>query len=72
MQLQYLPKTYLGKFGHVLEEAGEVLQVLGKILRFGVMSYSPHDPNKTPNAQLLENEMDDFRGALKRFIEHKK
>ncbi len=43
------------------EECGEVLQIVGKILRHGYESYNPFDPEKKTNRQLLETELGDLR-----------
>jgi len=39
------------------EECGEVIQIIGKILRHGYESYNPNDSNKTTNRSLLEKEI---------------
>ncbi len=44
----------------LLEEAGEVVQICGKILRNGYDSYNPFDENKTTNKDLLEKELTDL------------
>ena len=41
------------------EECGEVIQVIGKILRHGYDSYHPNDP-ATTNRQLLGRELTDL------------
>lgn len=41
------------------EECGEVVQIIGKILRHGYKSYHPDDPDKTPNSLHLEREIED-------------
>lgn len=41
------------------EECGEVIQIVGKILRHGYESYNPNDPRKTTNRALLEKELGD-------------
>lgn len=46
------------------EEAGEVIQIIGKILRHGYESYNPFDMNRTTNRVLLEREMADFYHAV--------
>lgn len=43
------------------EEMGEVIQIIGKILRHGYDSYSPKDPLQTTNRTLLERELGDVR-----------
>jgi NTP pyrophosphatase (non-canonical NTP hydrolase) len=41
------------------EECGEVIQIVGKILRHGYDSYNPNDEHWTPNRQLLQKELGD-------------
>ena len=41
------------------EEAGEIIQVVGKILRHGLDSYHPDDP-ETTNSMLLTKELTDL------------
>lgn len=43
------------------EEAAEIIQVVGKILRHGYTSYDPNDSNKVTNRVLLRNEIIDLR-----------
>lgn len=42
------------------EEAAEVVQLVGKILRHGYESYHPKDPAKTSNRRLLHGELTDM------------
>lgn len=42
------------------EECGEVVQIIGKILRHGYESYHPDDEEKTPNREHLSNEVADL------------
>ena len=44
----------------LLEEAGEVIQICGKILRHGFDSCNPDDPERKTNRQLLEKEIGHF------------
>lgn len=44
------------------EECGEVIQIIGKILRHGYDNYHPADPNTT-NRRLLEREVIDVLGV---------
>jgi len=46
-------------FGTLSEEAGEVVQVIGKILRFGEKDSHPKTEN-IPNIQLLHSELNDL------------
>jgi hypothetical protein len=45
------------------EECGEVIQIVGKILRHGYESYHPDDPSTT-NRDMLHREVTDVRGVL--------
>jgi hypothetical protein len=45
------------------EECGEVVQLIGKILRHGYTSYHPDDVNMTTNWTLLKGELNDI-GAV--------
>jgi NTP pyrophosphatase (non-canonical NTP hydrolase) len=46
------------------EEAGEIVQMVGKILRHGYESYHPDDPNMTSNRTHLMNELNDLNGVI--------
>jgi hypothetical protein len=46
------------------EECGEVIQVCGKILRYGWESCSPFDERCRPNRVLLERELGDVRAII--------
>jgi hypothetical protein len=46
------------------EEAGEIVQIVGKILRHGYESYHPDSPNGPSNRQMLENEIADFEAVF--------
>lgn len=50
----------------LLEECGEVLQIIGKIQRHGYESYSPDDATKTTNRSLLERELGDLESSITR------
>ncbi|MGR3521928.1 MAG: hypothetical protein ACU0FT_04160 [Paracoccus sp. (in: a-proteobacteria)] len=45
------------------EEAAEVIQIVGKILRHGYESHHPDDPD-TSNRQLLANEIADLSAVI--------
>jgi hypothetical protein len=49
------------------EECGEVVQIVGKILRHGLYSYHPNDPGVS-NAMHLEHEIADVRAAIEILI----
>jgi len=46
------------------EEAGEIVQMVGKILRHGYESYHPNDCDKTTNRILLMSEIKDLIGVV--------
>ena len=46
------------------EEAGEIVQIVGKILRHGYESYHPDDPNKKQNRWILQDEINDLAGVV--------
>lgn len=52
----------------MVEEAGEVSQMLGKILRFGPHSYNPNDPEKLENLDLLGMELDQLCEAHYKYL----
>lgn len=47
----------------LMEECGEVVQVIGKILRHGYDSCNPLDPESPSNRELLERELGDVGAA---------
>jgi NTP pyrophosphatase (non-canonical NTP hydrolase) len=62
---QFLPTTLNAKIAHVLEETGEVSQMIGKIYRFGLTSRNPLKPNDPrDNRRLLLDELWDLRLAI--------
>ena len=46
------------------EECGEVIQVIGKILRHGKESYHPEDSTHTTNREHLQRELGDVLAAI--------
>lgn len=46
------------------EEAGEIVQMVGKILRHGYESYHPEDKEQVTNRVLLRNEINDLMGVV--------
>lgn len=46
------------------EEAAEIIQAVAKLKRHGPMSYNPHDPEKTPNHELMARELGDLIGVM--------
>lgn len=54
----------------LLEECGEVQQIIGKILRHGYESYNPFDKNKVTNRELLEKELGDLEFSVRLMAAH--
>lgn len=52
------------------EEAGEVVQIVGKILRHGYESYHPDDPLQVTNREHLTNEIRDIDGIIYGMLEN--
>lgn len=46
------------------EECGEVVQMVGKTMRFGIDSYSPVDPTRRTNHELLHDEVGDILAGI--------
>lgn len=59
------PEYHLAR---AVEEAGEVSQMLGKILRFGPDSYDPNDPEKVINKILLTQELAQLNKAIANYL----
>lgn len=53
------------------EECAEVVQITQKILRHGYESYSPMDPDGTPNISLLEKELGHVLNAIHLLVDKK-
>jgi len=51
------------------EECGEVIQVIGKILRHGFDDWSPLDETKTTNRENLERELGDLSAVCQRMTD---
>lgn len=70
MKEGYEPKNLLGEMGQVCEEAGEVLQHFGKILRFGIdnVYVNPRSisSKQETNRQAFYRELDDLEACIKR------
>lgn len=56
--------------GGTSEECGEVVQVIGKILRHGLDSYKPTDPQAVANRQNLASELADIAAMTDLLIEN--
>lgn len=46
------------------EECGEVVQIIGKVLRHGYASYHPENPTGPTNRHMLENELGHVMAAI--------
>lgn len=55
----------LERLALLAEEAGEVVQIVNKIIRHGYESCSPFDETGTTNRELLEKEIGDFHFAVR-------
>jgi hypothetical protein len=55
----------------VSEECAEVIQIKEKIMRHGLNSYNPFDPNKVTNHVLFRNEILDLVAMIQILQEHK-
>lgn len=53
----------------LLEECGEVIQIIGKTLRHGYESANPYDEHAVTNRQYLQNELGDVQAAIKLMID---
>lgn len=58
-----LTEAELERLAMLSEECGEVVQIIGKILRHGYDSYHPNDPSVN-NRDLLEKEVGDVEAAI--------
>jgi hypothetical protein len=61
---KYLPRDRNGRLFHVVEECGEVMQMIGKAVRFGMQSSNPLIEGSPTNARLLRAELLDLRCAI--------
>lgn len=61
-ELQPIPFQY--EIAILGEECGEVVQMVGKIMRFGIESYDPADKDRRTNHQLLHDEVGDILAAI--------
>lgn len=57
-----LTPAEIERLAMLAEECGEVVQIVGKILRFGYESHHPDNPDVT-NRTLLRQELTDIFGA---------
>ncbi len=59
----------LERLALLVEEMGESLQIIGKILRHGMNSYNPIGDDRRTNRELLEKELGDVKHATDRLTE---
>lgn len=59
-----LPKTFKGSLYKLVEESGEVLQVIGKIQRHGILAKDPLLNIIYDNGTDLINELSDLKHAI--------
>ena len=60
----HLSDEQIERLAILSEELGEVQGVIGKIMRYGYMSYNPNDRDKIPNQLLLTKELGDVLHAV--------
>jgi hypothetical protein len=56
------------RLAYLIEEAAEVQQIACKILRHGMQSYDPTNPEKGNNRAQLGRELRDLAGAVERMV----
>ena len=59
-----LTEAELERLAVLSEECGEVVQIIGKIVRHGFESYHPDDVNQTTNSELLQKELGDIQNIV--------
>ena len=57
-------KDEIERLAMLAEEAGEIVQIVGKILRHGYDSYNPHSTHMVSNKELLISELQDIQGII--------
>ena len=62
----YLPETRIQAIGYIVEETGELVQAVGKTLRWGLDSYDPTVPenDRVANLQWVKDELAGLHRAL--------
>lgn len=61
-----LSDAELERLAYLAEECGEVIQVIGKIIRHGYESHNPFDPETKSNRTLLTMELTNVLQAMTR------
>lgn len=69
--MEELTNAQIERLAILSEECGEVIQIVGKILRHGYKSFHPLDPMLQSNKLLLQNELGDLVNSINFLAEHK-
>lgn len=64
----HLSAAELERLAMLAEEAGEVVQIVGKILRHGYESYNPDGDRETTNRTMLERELVDLMRRIRLMV----
>ena len=66
MKPEYKPVTELQKLGYLVEECGEVMQAVGKSIRWGLDNYNPELPEeeRETNRAWILRELEDLKLAI--------
>lgn len=67
MDPRLLPTTFKGRLFRVVEETGEVLQIIGKAGRFGWTARDPYTGINYDNWAIMKYELGDLWDAILRF-----
>lgn len=67
MKPEYKPITEIQKLGYLAEECGEVIQTVGKSIRWGLDGYNPELPKEEQetNRVWILRELKDLKLAIK-------
>lgn len=68
MNFNELTDAQTERLALLAEECGEVVYVVGKILRHGYESQNPLDPKAITNVRMLEKELGDLRNAIQMMV----
>lgn len=69
--MEHLTDAQIERLAILSEECGEVIQIVGKVLRHGYANFHPLDPVLQSNKSLLQNELGDLVNAINFLAEHK-
>lgn len=67
MKQEYIPKTELQKLAYLIEECGELIQALGKAIRWDLDAYNPEllEEDRETNRDWILREIKDVKRAIK-------